>query len=77
MTMNIKEYIGKNDGSCVCQKAKEEWVSGTYNLFNLAMLAKQVWRLLTNPDSLCARVLRARYYPNGELLKAKMRSGCS
>ena len=45
--------------------------------FNLAMLAKQVWRLLTNPDSLCARVLRARYYPNGELLKAKMRSGCS
>ena len=29
--------------------------------FNLAMLAKQVWRLLYEPDSLCTRVLRARY----------------
>ena len=45
--------------------------------FNLAMLAKQVKRLLINPDSLCARVLRAGYYPNGDLLKAKMKSGYS
>jgi len=45
--------------------------------FNLAMLAKQVWGLLSEPDSLCARVLRARYYPDGKLLKARMRSGCS
>jgi hypothetical protein len=43
--------------------------------FNLAMLAKQVWRLLREPDSLCARVLRARYYPDGKLLNAKMKSG--
>lgn len=47
-----------------------------YAAFNLAMLAKQVWRLLSEPDSLCARVLRARYYPNGKLLKARMKSGC-
>lgn len=33
--------------------------------------------MLINPDSLCARVLRARYYPNGDLLKAKMKSGYS
>ena len=45
--------------------------------FNLAMLAKQVWGLLSEPDSLCARVLRARYYPDGKLLKARMRSGSS
>lgn len=27
--------------------------------FNLAMLAKQGWRLLMNPESLCAQLLRA------------------
>jgi len=34
--------------------------------FNLAMLAKQAWRLVQNPTSLCAQVMQARYYPNGE-----------
>jgi hypothetical protein len=42
-----------------------------------AMLAKQCWRLLKEPDSLCARVLRARYYPDGNLLQAKLKSGSS
>jgi hypothetical protein len=45
--------------------------------FNLAMLAKQVLRLLRDPKSLCARVLRARYYPDGKLLNARMKSGSS
>jgi hypothetical protein len=41
------------------------------------MLAKQVWRLLCEPESLCARVLRARYYPDEKLLNAKLKSGSS
>ena len=45
--------------------------------FNMEMLAKQVWRLLCNPESLCARVLRARYYPDGKLLNARMKRGSS
>jgi hypothetical protein len=37
-------------------------------LFNQALLARQAWRLLAFPDSLCAQVLKAKYYPNGELI---------
>jgi len=41
------------------------------------MLAKQVWCLLLEPNSLCARVLRAKYYPDGRLLNAKIKKGNS
>jgi hypothetical protein len=36
------------------------------HLFNMAMLARQGWRLLTNPYSLCSQVLKAKYAPNGD-----------
>ncbi|XP_019177743.1 PREDICTED: uncharacterized protein LOC109172948 [Ipomoea nil] len=38
--------------------------------FNLAMLGKQGWRFLTNPQSLVARVYKARYYPKIDFLNA-------
>ncbi|KAK1645023.1 hypothetical protein QYE76_062828 [Lolium multiflorum] len=47
------------------------------HVFNLAMLARQGCRLLQAPDSLCARVLRAKYFNNGDLLSAKPVNGMS
>jgi hypothetical protein len=43
--------------------------------FNLAMLAKQSWRLISTLESLCARV--PKYYPDGDLLKSSPKRGSS
>ncbi|KAL0370780.1 UNVERIFIED_CONTAM: putative ribonuclease H protein [Sesamum angustifolium] len=45
--------------------------------FNLAMLTKQGWRILNNPDLLVSQILKARYFPNDEFLNAKKRSNIS
>ena len=37
-------------------------------VFNQALLARQAWRLIAHPDSLCARVLKAKYYHGADLL---------
>lgn len=45
--------------------------------FNLAMLAKQTWWLIANPESLCAQVLKAKYFPTTATLKAGPKKGSS
>ncbi|XP_061993989.1 uncharacterized mitochondrial protein AtMg00310-like [Rosa rugosa] len=39
---------------------------------NLAMLSKQGWRLLSNPNSLVPQVFKALYYPNSSFLTANL-----
>ena len=45
--------------------------------FNMAMLAKQGWRLLQNPSSLCAQILQAKYHPGRGILEDMPRKGIS
>ncbi|KAK4390204.1 putative mitochondrial protein [Sesamum angolense] len=44
------------------------------HLFNLAMLAKQLWRIMRHPDCLLSRVLRAGYFPSGDIFSATLGS---
>jgi hypothetical protein len=46
-------------------------------LFNLALLARQGWRMLQQPGSLSAQVIKARYFPDSDLLSSEVDSNPS
>ncbi|KAF5452090.1 hypothetical protein F2P56_027124 [Juglans regia] len=41
--------------------------------FNMALLAKQSWRLLQYPNSLAAKLLSTKYYPHGNFMQAQIK----
>ncbi|GJS08077.1 reverse transcriptase [Tanacetum coccineum] len=41
-------------------------------LFNRALIANQVWRLITSPSTLSARLLKARYFPRSSFFDANI-----
>lgn len=45
--------------------------------FNIAMLARQAWRLLIFPNTLCAQVLRAKYFADKNILEVSAKAGVS
>jgi hypothetical protein len=55
-------------------KAKEIGGLGFRDLecFNSALLAKHGWRLVQNPNSFVARILKEKYHPNGTFLESPL-----
>jgi hypothetical protein len=41
-------------------------------MFNKALLAKQVWRIMKNPESLTAKIMKAKYFPHSSIMEASM-----
>jgi hypothetical protein len=68
LLMDTLIYISKNEG---------EMGFCDLHCFNQAMLAKQCWRLLSDPESLCAQVLRVKYYADGDLINAVLKKSFS
>ncbi|XP_059442059.1 uncharacterized protein LOC132174415 [Corylus avellana] len=40
--------------------------------FNMALLAKQGWRLVQNPSGLVAKIIKEKYYPQGTFMEANL-----
>lgn len=43
-----------------------------FDNFNTTIMAKQIWRILNQPSSLMARIMKEKYFKTAELLKAKL-----
>lgn len=56
------------------KKIDEELGFKHLNLFNQALLAKNAWKMSVQPNSLHARVLKAKYFPIGSFLQVKKES---
>ncbi|KAA3455485.1 reverse transcriptase [Gossypium australe] len=60
-------------------RSKEEGGMGFRSLakFNVALLAKQGWRIMNNTDSLVTRLFKAKYFPNTNFLNSSLGNNCS
>lgn len=69
MRIEYTRRVGKKMGG-----RKERGGLGFKNIkdFNLVMLAKQCWRMLKQPQSLVAKVIKNKYFKNGGLPSAKL-----
>ncbi|GAU45240.1 hypothetical protein TSUD_291240 [Trifolium subterraneum] len=51
-----------------CPKAKGGLGFRNFEAFNMGMVAKQTWIIIQNPESLAAKIIKARYFSRSSLL---------
>lgn len=39
-------------------------------VFSMALLGKQIWRLITRPNLLMSRVVKSKYFPKSDVFQA-------
>ncbi|CAN1812809.1 Putative ribonuclease H protein At1g65750 [Linum perenne] len=66
-----KKAIHWCKGSKLCDSKSSRGVGfKEFGMFNTALLARQGWRLLNQPDTLWAKLLKSLYFPSGDFLTA-------
>ncbi|GAU33827.1 hypothetical protein TSUD_221650 [Trifolium subterraneum] len=55
-----------------CPKAHGGLGFRNFEAFNKAMVAKQVWNIVQNPNTLVAKLIKARYFPHSSLFEAPL-----
>jgi hypothetical protein len=53
-------------------KAQEGMRFRDLHAFNLAMIAKQGWNIMTKTHTLVAKLFKAKYFPNSSLFESKI-----
>ncbi|CAJ2667453.1 unnamed protein product [Trifolium pratense] len=48
-----------------------------FKAFNMAMVAKQGWKIMARPETLVAKIFKARYFPHSSLIEANLGSNPS
>lgn len=75
--LQIDACIGSGGSWSQDQKLRGGMGFHDLHMFNLATLGKQGWRLIDKPNSLCARVLKGRYYHDSDFLSASRKNHAS
>lgn len=60
----------KNWGDLTLPKNKGSMGFRDLTIFNIALLAKHVWKMMMNPNTLVAQMFKNRYYKHTDIMKA-------